>query len=95
MPSISDRLALRDRLQKVEHQLVRDNKRHVVVRATHGVFVWSLTGQDKTPAERVEIPELQTIEETLIAQGWDNLVVSTALGYFAWEPKRNRVRKLK
>ena len=96
MPSISAQLALRNRLQEVEQRLIRDHKRHVLAPATHGVFVWALTGEDRTPVEWVvEIPELQAIEETLIAQGWSDLLVSTANGYFAWEPKQHPAKKRK
>ncbi len=95
MPSISDQLALRDRLQQIEHRLVRDHKRHILVPATHGIFVWALTGEDRTPVEWIEMPEMQAIEETLIAQGWSDLLVSTAMGYFAWEPKQRPAKKRK
>ena len=86
MPSISDQSALRERLQHIEDRLVRDHKQQVIVLAARGVFFWSLSGKIDVPLEEVEMPELEAIENMLIALGWSDLLVSTAHGYFGWEP---------
>ena len=54
--------------------------------ATGGVFFWALFGKIDVPLEQIEMSELQAIEDMLIAQGWEDLLVSTARGYFGWEP---------
>ena len=58
MPTFQKQLALRERLQHIEDELVKQSKRHVTSRTLRGTFEWSLPGAWQEPPEGYESGEL-------------------------------------
>jgi hypothetical protein len=47
----------------------------------------SLAADAEAEVERLDIPELQPIEDALIAQQWNDRNIGTRRGTFVWEPR--------
>ena len=87
-PTVAEQLELRDRLQRIEDELIRAKRRRVIVRTKQGDFVWRapVAEADNADLEALDLPALQAIEDALIVQSWDDLIAATTRGSFAWMP---------
>jgi hypothetical protein len=89
MTAPEQRLALLDRLQVVEDDLVVAGKRHVRVDCAHGVFTWVLRGAGREPSEQIGFTdEIQQIEDAIVSESLDHLVVMRWRGTFTWWLRR-------
>ena len=82
------RLALRDRLQVAEDDLLAAGKRNVRIDCANGVFTWVLRGAGREPTELIgSIDDIQQIEDMIVSETTKHLVIMTLRGTFTWRAK--------
>jgi DNA gyrase/topoisomerase IV subunit A len=78
-------LALRDRLQVVEDDLIATGRRNVTIDGSAGVFTWVQQGAGREASQRLSAAaEMQEVENAVVREGHDHLLVMTSHGTFTW-----------
>jgi hypothetical protein len=86
MPTIEEQLALRNRLQTAEDDLVAARQQHVTTDGTLGIITWQRQGAPRYRAEPVVIDDIQEIEDMIVSQQWDDIILATDRGTWTWRP---------